>query len=156
MGKPYTLLKVEDGVEHRQYENGDVRDQNGRLIVRPERIKDAEITQENALAMRQRRKDKMLEAVERGVMKATQADNPYEAVSHIISKRAKVAMTDEGRAGNDAAKLVLEALDAWQDKKNVKEEVQRHVYEIDPDTMALIEEMTRNRHVRPESTEVTE
>lgn len=144
--KPYKLLKTdEDGREWREYENGDIRDQQGLLLVRPQRVIDAAITPETSALYKQKRKEKILQAIEKGVMKVTDAPDEYEAISRIVQRRAVVAMSDDGRAGNDAAKIVLSALDALQDKQQETIQTQRHVYEIDPETMAIIEQMVQMR-----------
>lgn len=141
----YELISVENGVERRKYPNGDIRDQNGRLLERPERVKANEITPENARAMVARRREKMLEAVEQGVMRATDAPDVHAAVARIMETRAKVALQDKGRAGNDAARLVLAALDAMPEKQAEIVHTQRHVHEIDPETVEILEGMLRAR-----------
>src|SRR5688572_6584492 len=135
MGKPYTLLEVrDDGTEVRLYENGDKRNQNGQ-IIEGYTGKDTIITAENSRFYRDLRKQKILTAIENGLMRVTDAPNPSEAIAHIVTKRAEIAMTDNGRAGNDAAKIVLAAMDALPDKQAETIQTQRHEYSIDEDTM---------------------
>lgn len=145
MGKPYTLLETrEDGTEVRLYENGDKRNQYGQIIDGVSG-KDTIITVDNTAEYRRQRKINMLRAIESGLMRVTDAPNPAEAIAHIVSKRAEIAMKDDGRAGNDAAKIVLAAMDALPDKQTETVQTQRHEYTIDPDTMRVVEEMVRMR-----------
>jgi len=142
----YELLEIlPDGREKRRYPNGDIRDNNGRLIQIPERVTDMTITDETSAHFRQLRQQKMLKAIENGLMRVTDAPNPSEAVAHIVSKRAEIAMTDNGRAGNDAAKIVLAAIDALPDRRHEQIQTQRHEYTIDKETMRIVEEMIRMR-----------
>lgn len=142
MGKPYTLLEVRpDGTEVRQYENGDIRDQNGRMIVPLHGQELGIITPENARLRHQQRKEKILNAIEQNIMKVTRTNVPAEAIAHIVGKRAEIAMTDNTRVGNEASRIVLQALDAYQDKQQETIQTQRHEYVIDDDTMRVIERM---------------
>lgn len=154
MGKPYELLEIlPDGTERRRYENGDIRNQNGSIIELGTRLQEHAITSATAYDYHKLRKQKMLAAIESGLMRVTEAPNPAEAVAHIVSKRAEVALKDDGRAGNDAAKIVLAAMDALPDKQTETVQTQRHEYAIDPDTMRIVEELVRMRRdgVRIES-----
>lgn len=145
MGKPYTLLETKaDGTEVRLYENGDKRNQNGQLLEHNGKGNEI-ITPENSRYYRELRKQKILTAIENGLMRVTDAPNPSEAIAHIVTKRAEVAMLDNGRAGNDAAKIVLAAMDALPDRQTENVQVQRHEYSIDEDTMRVVEELVRMR-----------
>jgi hypothetical protein len=95
--------------------------------------------------MHRKRKEKILRAVENGLMRVTGTDTQYEAISRIVEKRAQVAMDDSGRAGNDAAKIVLAAIDALPDRTVKQEQTVTHEYSIDPDTMRIVEQMVRAR-----------
>jgi len=135
-----------NGRQARLYPNGDIRDDNGRVLqLGDDRLQVHAITSENARQYHQMRKEKILKAVESGVMRVTNAPDPYAAISRIVERRAEVAMSDNTRAGNDAARIVLQALDALQDK--AQETTVTHVTEhkIDPDTMRVVESMLRAR-----------
>lgn len=145
MGKPYTLLEVrEDGTEVRQYEDGNIRNQRGQLLVLPENA--PVITSENARQYHQMRKDKILRAIESRIQDVTKTNAPAEAIAAIVGKRASIAMKDETRTGNEAAKIVLSAVDAYQDKRDGDHQTTtRHEYAIDDDTKALLHAMLRQR-----------
>lgn len=136
----YEVIEYE-GQPARKYADGSIRDEKGHWLVRssPAPL----FTTENASEMGKRRKQKMLEAVEQGVMDATEMPNPYEAVSLLIKVRAQVALEDKGRAGNEAAKMVLEALDAKPDKQSETVQTQRMEYVIDPETLAMLEKIAQ-------------
>lgn len=133
------------GQPARLYPNGDIRNEKGHLLTRPERIKDMTITPENTQSFKNRRKEKMLEAIEAGVMKATDAPDPAAAVMEIIARKAKVAMNDDGRVGNEATRIILDALDAYQDKKHENVQVQRHEYVVDEKTQRMLLEIMSHR-----------
>ena len=146
MGKPYTLLEVrDDGTEVRQYENGDIRNQNGQVIAPIERLKEHAITSETAHEFHKMRKAKILRAIEAKLTDVTKTNAPADAIAEIVGKRASIAMTDDTRTGNEAAKIVLSAVDAYQDKDDKRETVTRHEYAIDDDTRALLERLVRER-----------
>lgn len=147
MGKPYTLLEIlPDGTERRQYENGDIRNQNGQLLELGTQLENHLITSDTARDYHQMRKAKMLAAIEAGVMRVTDAPNPAEAAGHIVAKRAEVALRDNGRAGNEAAKIVLAAMDALQDKRQETTHTERHEYTLDTETMDTIAKMIAVRN----------
>lgn len=143
--KTFEVLEVrEDGTEVRLYENGEKRNQRGQLIEAApwNNI----ITSETAHEYNRRRKQKVLEAIESKLMDVTKMGAPAEAIAHIVGKRAEIAMSDDSRTGNEAAKIVLSAVDAYQDKAAPeKTNVTRHEYAIDEETKALLEEMLRAR-----------
>ena len=144
MGKPYTLLETrEDGTEVRQYENGYIRNQNGQLLVLPENA--PVITSENAREYHKMRKAKILRAIEEKLVDVTKTNAPAEAIANIVGKRAEIAMTDDTRTGNEAAKIVLSAVDAYQSKDERHETVTRHEYTIDDETRAILTRMIRER-----------
>lgn len=138
----YELLKVEEGVEWRKYPNGHIRNQKGQLLVLPEEIRENHlITSENHHEFIEARKNRYLAAMEAGVTEGARAYGVEEAMSKIMARRAQVALSDGGKAGNDAARIILDALDAYQDKRVRQENVQRQEYSIDPDTMAVLEKL---------------
>jgi hypothetical protein len=139
----YELLSMDEhGNEVRLYENGHLRNQNGQLLTAPPNA--VKITAETSHAYNRRRKEKILEEIEKSVMDITRTNVPAEAIGAIVGKRAKVAMTDEGKTGNDAARIVLQALDAYQERvEETRTNVLRHEYVIDDETIALLEKITR-------------
>ena len=140
----YTYIEY-DGQQVRQYEDGTLRRDNGTLVKKPDFLAIHSFTPELAQKAHETRKKRILEAIEQGVMRVTEAPNPAEAIGRIIEKRARVAMNDEGRAGNEASKIVLLALDALQDKKQETIQTQRHEYTMDADTLRIVEAMVRAR-----------
>lgn len=141
--KAYELIKIEeDGTEWRKYPNGYIRDQKGRILVLPEHIRENHlITPEKHAEYMKRRKERYMAAMEAGVTEGLQAYGVEEAIAKIMAKRAQVAVSDDGRAGNDAAKLILQALDAFQEKQVKHEHVQRQEYYLDPETAGILERM---------------
>lgn len=97
--QPYEIIEYE-GKEARKYPNGVIRSPKGYIVFMPPEI---------ARGMERQRKVSGEERAREGIKLATQSESPEEAVMKIIRARALVAMTDNGRAGNDAAKLVLVA-----------------------------------------------
>lgn len=143
--KKWELLEVlEDGTEVRLYESGEKRNQNGQLIEAAPWNKI--ITPEISREYQKRRKEKVLEAIEQKLVDVTKTHAPAEAIAHIVGKRAEIAMRDESRTGNEAAKIVLSAVDAYQDKA-VQENtnVTRHEYTIDEETKALFQQLLEQR-----------
>jgi len=143
----YTEVEYK-GMVARRYPNGDIRNERGQVLKLADNsplLNEHAITSENAHEKHLQRKEKILRAIETGVMRVTDAPNPYEAISRIVEKRAEVALNDSGRAGNDASKIVLMALDALQDRRQETTQVQRHEYSIDPETMRIVEAMAQAR-----------
>ena len=134
-----------DGSEVRKYPNGDLRNEKGHLLEAPARIKETQITTETASAMGKRRKEKIIEAVEQGVMKVTAKGTPEEAVGALIAKRAQIAMNDDGRTGNEATKIVLGAMDAMPDKVVEMQHNQTVTHELDDETREVVERMLASR-----------
>lgn len=144
----YELLEIrQDGTEVRRYQNGDIRNQNGRLLERPDSHRMHEITSENAHRYHQMRKEKILRAIESRVMDITKTNIPADAVGAIVAKRAEIAMKDNTRIGNEAAKIVLQAIDAYQDKVE-KATVTRNEYAMDAETIAVLQAMMDARSNR--------
>jgi hypothetical protein len=142
----YTLLEVmSDGTEKRQYKDGTIRNQNGQLLVLPESMKDSIITAETSEHYRSLRKQKILRAIEGKIQDVTRTNAPADAIAAIVGKRATIAMKDKTRTGNDAAKIVLSALDAYQDKAETRTNVLRNEYTIDDDTRRLLQRIADGR-----------
>lgn len=156
--KPYTLLETrEDGTEIRLYEDGSQRDQNGRVLVANERFKETQITAENSRQLHALRKKKILDAIEAELQAKTRTNVPEKAIAAIVGKRAEIAMKDDGRTGNEAAKIVLSAVDAYQDKQpQDRTNVLRHEYAMDEETRQLLEDMLRQRRDSTDAIEAEE
>lgn len=145
--KPYTLLETtDDGHEIRLYEDGSKRNERGQLIEKAYDDAAPIITPETARLLHAARKQKILDAIENKLTSVTRTRAPADAIAHIVGKRAEVAMDDNGRAGNEAAKIVLSAVDAYQEKRaDDYTKTTRHEYAIDDETKALLHEMLRQR-----------
>lgn len=134
----------ENGREIRRYEDGSIRDNKGRMVVKldsPAPLLNPELVRQ----YRQARKERILEAVEKGLTDVTRTRLPEEAISAIVKKRAKIALTDNGKAGNDAARIVLQVIDAYQNKGEETTHTTRHEYALDDETKALLETMLERR-----------
>jgi hypothetical protein len=144
--KTYVLLSVDaDGNERRQYDNGQIRNQNGALLELPDALKEHAITSDTARTFHAMRKAKILRAIEARLQDVTKTNIPADAIAAIVAKRAAIAMSDDTRTGNEAAKIVLSAVDAYQDKAQETTHVQRHEYTIDDETRQLLEAMVTRR-----------
>ena len=141
----YEIIEFKGQPARLYHKDGSIRDEKGHVLKKPDYIMKYSITSELSKEYRSRRKELMLQAVEDGVIKATKAADPYAAMSRIIQRRAEVAMKDDGRAGNEAAKIVMEALDAYQDKKSENVNVQRNEYVIDEATQNMLLDIMSNR-----------
>ena len=142
----YELLSVDaDGNEVRRYRDGSTRDQRGRTLAFIPGGNEL-ITAETARAYHAKRKAKILAAIESKLTDITRTTVPADAIAAIVGKRAEIAMNDDTRTGNDAAKIVLSAVDAYQDKApHETTNTQRHEYTMDAETRALLEAVLRER-----------
>lgn len=142
--KEYEIIEFR-GQSARRYPDGCIRNEKGQLLVFPPHLEGKNITSpERASELGRRRRERYLEAIEAGLKDAQPGlDTPEEAVRRIIAKRARVAMTDEGRSGNDAAKLVFEAADILAEKKQQVVQVQKHEYVMDEETRNVLETLIR-------------
>jgi hypothetical protein len=142
----YVLLSKDDnGNEVRQYDNGTIRNEKGQLLQLPERLESHLITSENTREYSTLRKQKILDAIEKGLQDVTKTRLPSDAIAAIVSRRAEIAMKDDTRIGNEAAKIVLQAVDAYQNRVQENVQTQRQEYSIDTETLAIIEQMIQNR-----------
>lgn len=142
----YILLETDaDGNERRQYRDGSIRNQNGQLLVKPDYDLPV-ITSDNAHEYLKQRKQKILDAIEAKVMDITKTRLPSDAIGAIVGKRAEIAMKDETRTGNEAAKIVLQALDAYQIRQDNSTNVLRNEIVIDDNTRALLERIAQMKH----------
>jgi hypothetical protein len=149
----YDLLHIDDnGNEVRRYKDGTIRNQNGQSLSKiPNNGHD--ITRENARSYHAMRKAKILSEIESKLKDVTKTNAPAEAIAAIVGKRAEIAMRDDTKTGNDAAKIVLSAVDAYQDRQPTEQvSTIRNEYILDDDTRQLFERMTRER--RDDSTNV--
>jgi hypothetical protein len=140
----YTVLGTDERGEIRLYEDGSKRDSHGAL----REILDTNIiiTPEIARQFNARRKQKILDAIESKIQDITRTNAPAEAIAAIVGKRAQIAMSDETRTGNEAAKIVLQAVDAYQQRTaDDRTNVLRHEYHVDEETRALLHEMIQQR-----------
>lgn len=141
----YELLSVdENGNEvRRYYKDGSLRNQKGHAL---EKLPNAghEITSENARYYHELRKQKILRAIEERVMDVTKTNAPADAIGRIVAKRAEIAMNDDSKTGNDAAKIVLNAIDAYQEKVQ-SVSVTRNEYAMDADTLEILRAMMEAR-----------
>lgn len=145
--KPYELISRDEvtGDEVRLYQDGSKRNQKGHLLEYLE-TGGAIITAETARQYHALRKQKILESIEQTLTDITKTKLPADAIAAIVGKRAQIAMNDDTRTGNEAAKIVLSAVDAYQDRKmETKEQVTRHEYTIDDDTRRLLTALIRER-----------
>lgn len=142
--KPYTLVTLPDGREARDYGDGIYRDANGRTMVLPANL--PLITSETAHLFHAMRKQKILAAIESRIQDVTKTNAPADAIAAIVGKRAEIALHDDTRTGNEAAKIVLSAVDAYQDKRAAEQtNTTRHEYAIDDETRALLTQLLRER-----------
>lgn len=142
----YELLSVDhSGNEVRLYRDGSKRNQNGQLLALPEQMFEHVITSETAHSYHKMRKDKILRAIESKLVDVTKTNIPADAIAAIVGKRAQIAMTDDTRTGNEAAKIVLSAVDAYQDKAIENTTVTRNEYVMDAETKELLERILESR-----------
>lgn len=141
----YTVVGQDtEGREIRLYESdGSIRNWRGQLLA--QHPKAELITADNSQAYNKRRKQKILEAIESRITDVTKMNHPAEAIAAIVGKRAQIALTDETRTGNDAAKIVLSAVDAYQDKAVEQTMVTRNEYVMDTATRELLERILESR-----------
>jgi len=108
--QPYEIIEYE-GQEARRYPDGVIRSTKGYVLSLPPDV---------ARELERRRRAIGEERAREGIMKGTQSDTPEDAVMKIVRARAIVAITDQGRPGNDAAKLVLQAAGYLNPEKTVQ------------------------------------
>jgi hypothetical protein len=128
----------------RQYQDGSIRNSNGHMLA-PLDNGEYAITPETARYMHSLRKQKILNAIESKLKDVTKTNIPADAIAAIVGKRAEIAMKDDTRTGNEAAKIVLAAVDAYQDKQTEQTTVTRNEYVMDADTMAMLERILESR-----------
>lgn len=135
---------TDDGMEIREYADGSKRNSKGQLIVHPSNVYDLPvITSDNAHDYHKARKAKILQSIEQSVMDVTKTRLPSDAIGAIVGKRAQIAMTDDSRVGNEAAKIVLQAIDAYQNRVDTSTNVLRNELVLDDNTRALLERLAQ-------------
>ena len=139
----FELIELPDGSQGKRWGNGSVTRLDG-TIVSPSENAVKIVTSEDGQAMVAKRHAKRRETIEKHVQKATGAFTTDDALGKLAAKRAKVAMKDEGRAGNDAAKFVFTILDAMPEKQ--KEQRIVHQHELSERSIALLKEMARYKN----------
>lgn len=146
----YELLGYDEttGNEIRLYPDGAKRNQYGHLLERPNYDGIQTITKDNAHDYLRRRKEKILESIEKSVMDVTKTRLPSDAIGAIVGKRAEIAMNDDTRVGNEAAKIVLQAIDAYQNRiqENNSTNVLRQEVTLDDNTRALLERVAQLKY----------
>lgn len=146
----YELLEVRpDGTEVRRYfRDGSIRDQRGRTLEISPNLVEHKLTPETAPRILAIRRQKYVEAIEEGLSSLSERRVPHHVVAEIVKKRARVALTDDGHAGNDAARLILQILDLMPRREG--ESVVTHEYTIDPETKKFLVEMAEIMRERGE------
>lgn len=135
----YELLGYDDmGNEIRLYQDGRKRNQKGQLLELPSDLESHQITSDNAHLRLQQRKQKILDAIEKSVMTVTRTNVPADAIGAIVAKRAEIAMTDDTRTGNEAARIVLQAIDAYQNRVTDSQQTVNNVYKMDAETLETL------------------
>lgn len=140
----FDLVELPDGRKGKRWENGSVTDAATGHIIVPSRNAVKIVTSEDARTMANKRHAKRQAVIEKHVKKATGAFSTDAALGKIAAKRARVALNDDGRAGNDAAKFVFLVLDALPEKKKELATVV-HQHELSDRSIALLTEIARNR-----------
>ena len=105
-GTPQKFEIVEhEGKQVRRYPDGTLRGEHGHIVGQ---------SRERAIQLRQRRNEQGTEVARRAIRKYTGSETTAEGIEKLVGKRIEVAMTDSGRAGNDAARQVLMMAGAYQ------------------------------------------
>lgn len=147
----FEMVVLPDGTQGKQWKNGSITRLNG-TIFKPSDNAVKIVTSEQAVEMAEKRHEKRKETIEKAVTKAVKrvtkvrgAFASDDALGAILAKRAMVALTDEGRAGNDAAKLVFHVLEALPDQKKGEQKVV-HQHQLSDKTVELLKELARLRN----------
>ena len=111
----YEVIEWE-GKPARRYPSGVIRDELGHILHLPP---------EAARGMRQARKDIAKLVAGEAITEGTNSSTPEEGAKKILKARLEVAMTDKGRAGNDAARMILIAAGYYPQDRKI--EVEGHV-----------------------------
>lgn len=98
------------GRQVRKYPNGTLRGDHGEIVG---------MSSERARWMGQKRREQGAQIARRAIRHYTQSETVAEGLEKLIGKRVEVAMTDKGRAGNDAARFVAIMAEAYAVNQSV-------------------------------------
>ena len=126
--QPFEVIEYQ-GQEARRYPNGVIRSPKGYILSVPSRV---------AQEMARQRYIIGEEKAREGIKLATMSETPEEGVMKIIRAKTIVAMTDNGRAGNEAARLVLTQA-GYMDKKSSVTETNNQVNVLQPLPKAFLD-----------------
>lgn len=135
----YEIVEYE-GRSVRKYPDGSLRNEHGSFI-RPS----VTLSPEQAKAMVQARWNKARQKALEAIKEETGVEDEWDGVKAILRKRVRVALTDDGRAGNDAAKMILQAADVMRDHR-IKEVIVNHGHELSPKAIEILKEIARLRN----------
>lgn len=149
--KKFEIVLLPDGTEGKKWENGSITNAKGHIVV-PSKNAVKIVTSEQAKEMAGKRHERRKEVVEQYVTKAVIEHGKVgkrkrgafmsdDALGMIVAARVKVAMKDDGRAGNDAARFVFQVLDAMPSDKDKNTVVHQH--ELSDKTVALLRELAK-------------
>lgn len=146
----FEIVELPDGTQGKKWANGSITNAKGHIVVAAENSNRI-VTREDAQEMVAKRVAKRKETIEKyvtaAVRKKTKASGAFQsddALGVLLAKRAEVALEDNGRAGNDAAKLVLHVLEALPDQKKNEVKV-THQHELSDKTVEMLRELARLR-----------
>ena len=111
----YEIIEWE-GKPAKRYPSGLIKDEHGHNLYLPPEI---------ARAMRQARKDIAKLVAGEAIAEGTNSVTPEEGAKKILRARLEVALHDKGRAGNDAARMLLIAAGYYPQDRKI--EVEGHV-----------------------------
>ncbi len=137
MAKKYEIVVV-NGKELRKYPDGSLRDTHGAI---------KKMSPERARRMQQGRAVKGMILAGEAIQEETGSESVDEGVKKVIRKRIQVAMTDNGRAGNDSARWFLEMAKYFNADKKLDVAVQHKVppIQIDEETKELLQNLLQER-----------
>lgn len=101
--KKFEVIEYQ-GKPARLYPNGTIRGKHGHIVGQ---------SSERGSDLRKRRNQQGTETAREAIRRATKSETFDEGFAKIVSKRVEVAMTDTGRAGNDAARWLSMVADAY-------------------------------------------
>lgn len=147
----FEIVDLPDGTQGKKWENGSVTRMNGTLVY-PADNAGKIVTSEQAREMAAKRHEARRETIEKYVqaeaakhVKATGAFSTDDALGVLAAARARVALNDEGRAGNDAAKLIFMLLEAMPDSKKNEQRIV-HQHQLSEKTVEVLKELARLRN----------
>lgn len=146
--KEYSIV-LRDGEELRDYGDGTLRRANGTIAYLPSEVSRDRILQ---------RWNNGQAAAMNAMMKELNAETPEEAAELLLRKTVRVAMEDNTRVGNDAARLILRQSGFLQTNvKTVQGQVtHRNELVIDDQTRTMIERLARMKRSEDDYIDVAE